>query len=122
MLLRAGAASLLIVVLAAAATATAGVLKLDSVAQKIAQQPEIKDETTGEAVVVDWKTSKVACHAPIAAKSSDDISYGGGVRFKVKGIPMPAVGKTDLDDAITKDFKKNVDASVRTALKGIGGA
>lgn len=74
----------------------------------------------GAAVVVDWKTEKLVCHTAVTAKSSDDINYGGGVRFKVKGIPMPSVGKTDLDEAITKDFKRNVDISIRAALNGLG--
>ena len=70
--------------------------------------------------VVDWATDKTICHAPISAKSSDSINYGGGMQLKFHGIPSPTIGKTDLDDAVEKDFEKNVKAATKTALASMG--
>ena len=49
---------------------------------------------SGAVSVVDWKDVRVICHGAFKAKSSDSISYGGGVRLKVGGIPMPSVGSS----------------------------
>jgi hypothetical protein len=74
----------------------------------------------GGLVVYDVATQKPLCQTPINAASSASISYGGGVRIKVRGIPTPTVGDTGLVDAVAKDFKKNVETAVREGAKRIG--
>lgn len=75
---------------------------------------------SGGVVVYDVATEKPLCQATLTAGSSASISYGGGVRIKVRGIPSPKVGDTDLVDAVAKDFTKNVETAVREAAKRIG--
>ncbi|MEO7113518.1 MAG: hypothetical protein ABI183_23975 [Polyangiaceae bacterium] len=70
----------------------------------------------GSLDVVDWLTNKTICNAPISAKSSDTISYGGGMQLTFHGIPSPTVGKTDVDEALSKDFKKNVEVALKASL------
>jgi hypothetical protein len=74
----------------------------------------------GSLDVVDYLTNKTICNAPISAKSSDTISYGGGMQLTFHGIPSPTVGKTDVDDALSKDFKKNVEAATKASLAEMG--
>lgn len=74
----------------------------------------------GGLVVVDMATERPICQAVISAESSEDISYGGGVRLRVKGIPTPAIGKTGLADAVRKDFLKNVRGAVAAGARRIG--
>jgi hypothetical protein len=80
----------------------------------------IGGDLEGALDVVDWSTGKTICNAPISAKSSDGITYGGGMQLKFHGIPSPTVGKTDLEDALAKDFEKNVEAATKSALASIG--
>jgi hypothetical protein len=75
---------------------------------------------TGGLVVIDLATEKPLCQAPLTAESSQSIKYGGGVRIKVRGIPSPTVGDTDLKQAVEKDFTKNVENAVAAAAKRIG--
>lgn len=77
-------------------------------------------ELDGSLDVVDWKTEKTICHAPIKVESSDNIEYGGGMQLKFHGIPSPTIGKTDLDKAILKDFEKNVETQTKASLASIG--
>lgn len=70
----------------------------------------------GSLDVVDSLTNKTICNAPISAKSSDTVSYGGGMQLTFHGIPSPTVGKTDVDEALSKDFKKNMEAAVKASL------
>ena len=75
---------------------------------------------SGALDVVEWSSGKTICHVPITAQSSDEITYGGGMQLKFHGIPSPTVGKTDLDEAVDKDFTKNVEAARKAALASIG--
>ncbi len=79
----------------------------------------IGGDLDGALNVLDWKTEKVLCRTRITAASSAQISYGGGVRMKVMGIPSPSVGGSDFDDAVRKDFKTNVAAAIKASLKVI---
>jgi hypothetical protein len=74
-------------------------------------------ELTGSAALVDWKTAKVVCHHAFTAASSNEVKFGGGVRLKMHGIPGPAVGGTDFEEAVKKDFRTNVEAAWTTALR-----
>lgn len=77
-------------------------------------------ELSGAVDVVDWSSDKTICHVPITAKSSDTVSFGGGVQLKFHGIPSPTIGKTDLDEAVDKDFEANLKAAVKSSLASIG--
>ena len=77
-------------------------------------------ELSGSVDVIDWASEKTICHAPIAAKSSDSVSYGGGMQLKFHGIPSPTIGKTDLDEAVDKDFEANLKAAMKSTLASIG--
>jgi hypothetical protein len=74
-------------------------------------------ELTGSAALVDWKTAKVLCHHRFTAVSSNEVKFGGGVRLKMHGIPGPAVGGTDFEEAVKKDFRANVEAAWTAALR-----
>lgn len=78
-------------------------------------------EMFGQVVLFDRATRQVLCHAPVHAVSSESVDYGGGVRFRVKGIPTPKVGGSgSLAEAVKKDFQKNVEADMTRALRAIG--
>lgn len=93
-----------------------------------AQTPEGKRETAEHDAKLDLELDTFASKmlairkglAPIHAQSSDEVSYGGGVQLKLHGIPTPTMGKTDLDEAVDKDFVKNLDAARKAALASIG--
>jgi len=74
----------------------------------------------GAVAVVDWKTEKVLCHGPVEAESSGEISYGGGVRLKLGGLPVGTVGSTERVAAVRKDFQANVQAAISMALSDLG--
>ena len=70
----------------------------------------------GVASAVDWKTEKPLCSARLDVESSDEVSYGGGTKIKVHGIPVGTVGKKDLEEAVAKDFKKNLESALDAAF------
>lgn len=74
----------------------------------------------GALVVVDYATEKPLCQTPISAENSAQVSVGGGVRIKVRGIPSPTMGDTGLKEAVEKDFTKNVETALREGAKRIG--
>jgi hypothetical protein len=77
-------------------------------------------ELSGQVIVVDRASRRAICHAPVSAQSSESVEYGGGVRLKVKGIPTPAMGKKSLDDAVAKDFTRNLKTAIGGSLREIG--
>jgi len=87
---------------------------------RVAEGSFVAGSLAGSAVVVDWKGERALCHGVFEAKSSEQISYGGGVRLKVGGIPMPAVGGSDAQEALNKDLKENASSEIGKALARIG--
>lgn len=72
----------------------------------------------GRAFVFDTKTEKIVCGKQVSAQSSDTIQTGGGMKIKVKGVPLGTVGGTSATEAVEADFKANLARALRTALGG----
>jgi hypothetical protein len=71
----------------------------------------------GQLALISIATGEVLAHGPYAARSSEKISYGGGVGIRIGPVRVGSVGGSKLDEALAQDFCANCNKAAAEAIE-----